>query len=163
MNWLQFLAEHDHGIEAPPRVEKQLLVAFRKRKMRRRVTWTGAAAAGIAALVPLLFIQSPPALPTIHVKPPPPPVMEARQSRQRRLAGAQRAPREIATEFFPLMEPARPFQRGQLWRVDVPVSAMRSVGLPVREERLNDRIQADVLVGEEGLPRAIRFIGFENR
>ncbi len=35
---------------------------------------------------------------------------------------------------------------------------MRTVGLPVSEDHLADRVQADVLVGEEGLPRAIRFV-----
>ncbi len=61
------------------------------------------------------------------------------------------------------MNPAPPFERGQILRVDVPASAMRAVGLPVREERLADRVQADVLVGEEGMPRAIRFVSFEIR
>jgi len=68
------------------------------------------------------------------------------------------APREMVTEFFPLMDPAPPIDRGAILRVRVPVSAMQAVGLPVREERLNDLVQADVVVGEEGLPRAIRFI-----
>jgi hypothetical protein len=38
---------------------------------------------------------------------------------------------------------------------------MQMVGLPVREDRLADSVEADVLVGEEGLPRAIRFVSFE--
>ena len=46
-------------------------------------------------------------------------------------------------------------------RVQVPAPAMRTVGLPVLEERLADPIQADVLIGEEGMPRAIRFVRFE--
>jgi hypothetical protein len=68
---------------------------------------------------------------------------------------------EIMTDFFPLMNPAPPFDRGQLLRVNLPASAMQIVGLPVREDRMSNPIQADVLVGEEGLPRAIRFIGFD--
>jgi hypothetical protein len=40
---------------------------------------------------------------------------------------------------------------------------MQIVGLPVREEHLADPVQADVLIGEEGLPRAIRFVTFEVR
>ena len=70
-------------------------------------------------------------------------------------------PQEIVTEFFPLMNPAPPFERGQLLRVELPASAMQMIGLPVRHEHLADPIQADVLVGEEGLPRAIRFVQFE--
>jgi hypothetical protein len=38
---------------------------------------------------------------------------------------------------------------------------MRKVGLPVNEDRLSDRVYADVLVGDEGLARAIRFVRYE--
>ncbi|HEV2200402.1 MAG TPA: hypothetical protein VGR73_11335 [Bryobacteraceae bacterium] len=68
------------------------------------------------------------------------------------------APAEMVTDFFPLLDPAPPFERGEILRVNIPASAMQAVGLPVRDERLGDRVQADVLVGEEGLPRAIRFV-----
>jgi hypothetical protein len=68
---------------------------------------------------------------------------------------------EVVTDFFPLMDPAPPFGRGQILRVQLPATAMRAVGLPVADDRLADQIQADVLVGEEGLPRAIRFVKFE--
>jgi hypothetical protein len=70
----------------------------------------------------------------------------------------RKQPKEVTTPFFSLMDDAPPFERGELLRVSLPASAMRSVGLPVSEERLDDMIQADVLVGEEGLPRAIRFV-----
>jgi len=69
-------------------------------------------------------------------------------------------PGEVVTEFFPLMDPSPPMERGAILRVRVPRSAMQAVGLPVREERLDERVEADVLVGEEGLPRAIRFVAF---
>jgi hypothetical protein len=64
----------------------------------------------------------------------------------------------MVTDFFPLLDPAPPFERGEILRVNLPASVMRTVGLPVWEERLGDRVQADLLVGEEGLPRAIRFV-----
>jgi hypothetical protein len=69
-------------------------------------------------------------------------------------------PREIATEFFPLVsgQVLDPAERPQLLRMNVPRAAMRSAGLPVREERLDERVPADVLVGEDGTPRAIRFV-----
>jgi len=35
---------------------------------------------------------------------------------------------------------------------------MRTVGLPINEERASERIQADVLLGQDGIARAIRFI-----
>jgi len=72
-----------------------------------------------------------------------------------------RQPREVVTEFFPLLDVAPPFERGELLRVTVPASTMRRVGLPVSENRLEERVYADVLVGQEGLARAIRFVGYE--
>ena len=70
-------------------------------------------------------------------------------------------PAEIVTEFFSLMDPAPPLGRGRILRVELPASAMQLVGFPVHEEHLSDVIQADVLLGEEGLLRAIRFVSFE--
>jgi hypothetical protein len=67
----------------------------------------------------------------------------------------------VVTEFFPLLDGAPPFERGELLRVTVPASTMRKVGLPVNEDRLSDRVYADVLVGDEGLARAIRFVRYE--
>ena len=72
-------------------------------------------------------------------------------------------PEEAVTDFFPLLDPAPPFERGEILRVNLPASVMRTVGLPVREDRLGDPVQADVLVGEEGLPRAIRFVRTDMR
>jgi hypothetical protein len=72
-------------------------------------------------------------------------------------------PREVVTDFFPLMNPEPSFERGQILRVQLPAAAMQTVGLPVREEHLGDLVQADVLVGEEGIPRAIRFVRFDVR
>jgi hypothetical protein len=70
-------------------------------------------------------------------------------------------PREVVTGFYPLMDAPPPFERGQLLRVVVPASTMRSVGLPINPERWSERVQADVLVGEEGMARAIRFVSYE--
>jgi hypothetical protein len=66
-------------------------------------------------------------------------------------------PQEIATDFFPLVDFAPPTDGGELVRVSLPASAMREVGLPVREDRLDDRVQADVLVNN-GMATAIRFV-----
>jgi len=35
---------------------------------------------------------------------------------------------------------------------------MASFGLPVNQERAESRVKADVLIGEDGLARAIRFV-----
>ena len=87
----------------------------------------------------------------------PPPVPKV----VRKLRPTPRQPREVVTQFFPLLDVAPPFERGELLRVTVPASAMRKVGLPVNEDHLTDRVYADVLVGQEGLARAIRFVSYE--
>jgi hypothetical protein len=81
--------------------------------------------------------------------------------RAKRPAPIAAEPREVVTEFYPLMDAPPPFERGQLLRVVVPASTMRSVGLPISPERWSERVQADVLVGEEGMARAIRFVSYE--
>ncbi len=72
---------------------------------------------------------------------------------------AARPAEEVVTKFFPLMDAPMPLGRGAVLRVVVSAAAMRSVGLRVREDALDGKVQADVLIGEEGLPRAIRFVG----
>lgn len=74
--------------------------------------------------------------------------------------GASREDAEIATDFFPLMnrESLTQLDSGQIVRVELPRSALMSFGLPMNMERVNERIKADVVVGNDGLARAIRFV-----
>jgi len=64
---------------------------------------------------------------------------------------------EIATEFIPLGQYAQT-EEGHLVRVELPRSALASFGLPVNAESAGGRVKADVLLGEDGTARAIRFI-----
>jgi hypothetical protein len=67
---------------------------------------------------------------------------------------------EVASDFFPLTyeEDAEPMESGQLIRVQIPRSALVSFGLPVNVERADAPVTADLLLGEDGLARAIRFV-----
>lgn len=67
---------------------------------------------------------------------------------------------EIVTDFIPLMnrEALAQMDGGQVMRVELPRSAMMSFGLPMDMERASERVKADVLVGNDGLARAIRFV-----
>jgi hypothetical protein len=169
---LRALSEQDASREASPEVEARLRVQFqsrrRRRAWRRAAVWAAAAAAAATMVVFVVLTNRKP--------PAPAPVREvvrqavvvpleaapaAAAKTARRVRKSATRPQEVVTDFFPLMDPAPPFERGQLLRVRLPASAMQMVGLPVREDRLADPVQADVLVGEEGLPRAIRFVGFE--
>ena len=64
---------------------------------------------------------------------------------------------EITTEFIPLSG----FTQSEgvhLVRVELPRSALTSFGIPVNAERAGGRVKADVLLGEDGTARAIRFV-----
>jgi HAMP domain-containing protein len=67
---------------------------------------------------------------------------------------------EIATDFIPLTsrEALAQMDGGQVIRVELPRSALMSFGLPMDMERATERIKADVVVGNDGLARAIRFV-----
>lgn len=77
----------------------------------------------------------------------------------RALAADARA-QEVATEFIPLVQgaPYTQAEEGHLVRVDLPRSALASFGLPVNAESPGGRVKADVLMGEDGVARAIRFV-----
>lgn len=174
---LHALAENDREREAPPAVEARILAAFHS---RRRSGWRSAAIAATAAVLAIALLLWPSrrpkpavsAAPLISKMPAvarPAPVVVApanvtrtpRKLARKMAAAPQPQAREVVTDFFPLMNPAPSFERGQILRVQLPAAAMQTVGLPVREEHLGDLVQADVLVGEEGIPRAIRFVRFD--
>jgi hypothetical protein len=67
---------------------------------------------------------------------------------------------EITTDFIPLAHGGSfaPGEGGQVLRVELPRSALVSFGLPMNVERAGERVKADVLMGEDGVARAIRFV-----
>ena len=84
----------------------------------------------------------------------------ARSSRRSPNASGSAGEVEIATDFIPLMnrETLAQMDGGQVMRVELPRSALMSFGLPMDMERASERIKADVVVGNDGLARAIRFV-----
>jgi hypothetical protein len=75
-------------------------------------------------------------------------------------------PAEITTAFMPLAYSTVPFVEARLVRLEVPRAALVEFGLaPVETMEINkadnnrtDTVLADVLVGEDGLARAVRFV-----
>ena len=67
---------------------------------------------------------------------------------------------EVVTQFFPLREgeDLTTLDSLQVVRVELPGSALGEVGLPVDPETANEPIKADVVLGQDGLARAIRFV-----
>jgi hypothetical protein len=70
------------------------------------------------------------------------------------------AEREVATDFVPVgYGSALDLQDGgQLVRVELSRFALARFGLPLNMDRADEDIKADVLVGADGLARAIRFV-----
>jgi hypothetical protein len=67
---------------------------------------------------------------------------------------------EVVTQFFPLREgeDLSALDSLQVVRVELPGSALGEVGLPVDPETMNEPVKADVVLGQDGLARAIRFV-----
>lgn len=115
-------------------VEERLLAEFScKAKRRTWPAWAMAAAAAIALFAILARVPEP--LPQ------------------------EAAPREVHTDFFAL-DPYAGEAAGDAYivRVRVPRAAMANFGLPVRPELLDQRVEADLLVGGDGMTKAIRFV-----
>jgi hypothetical protein len=175
---LEALAENDRHDGVPLSVEMRLIQAFRARRPKRTFpSWAAVCSiAATAALVAVVTVhhRTRPSVALYPVQPAsaalaqavatietPRPVMPKAVRIKKSPAREEQTTTEIVTDFFPLMDPAPPFDHGEILRVQLPATAMRAVGLPVSEDHLADQVQADVLVGEEGLPRAIRFVKYE--
>lgn len=174
---LRALAHEMAAEQAPARVETALRAEFRRRRSARM--WRRAAVvSGIAASIVMLaasamirlrrepapVAERPPVVaptPAPELALAPAPAQRVRGSRPPRAARpAYALPREVATDFFPVMgaDLSDLRDRGSLVRVRLPRSALAVFGLPVHPDRLGGTVNADVLVGEDGLARAIRFV-----
>ena len=73
---------------------------------------------------------------------------------------ANHASNEIATDFMPLGDANTLVLQdgGQIIRVKLPRSTLVRFGFPVNMDRSNENVKADVIVGVDGLARAIRFV-----
>ena len=142
---LRRLAQSAEVPPLDPVRERALLEAFDKSQMEQRTpagsgVWRAAAAAAALAVAATMAwaIVSRPGRPG---RPPAPPAV---------------APL-TTTEFvlWPGAAELPTFESGHLMRMEVPVSALRSLGLSPPPSPVGV-VQADVLVGQDGLPRAVR-------
>jgi hypothetical protein len=140
---LKALRDADSGVDTGADAEVRAVLVFR-RQQRRRGLRRAAIPLAIAA-ASLITIAS----------------WQATRAIPRHLTAVQEPnAREVLTPFYPLMQSSPPFERGLLMRITVPASTMRRVGLPVADDHLADQVQADVLVGQDDLARAIRFVTY---
>ena len=156
--------------------------------VRRPVLWMLSAAAVLLLVAALLFwrsgrsvesgklgsSQQTPSAPQQDLQPSAPSskpepdgrrIAESVPSRNRSpVAPRPRRPRsrstEVATEFFPLtfIADSAALETGQVVRVRIPRSALVTFGVPMNVDRAGELVKADVVIGDDGLARAIRFI-----
>ena len=90
----------------------------------------------------------------------PPKRRSNRPNRPAAAVAANHVRNEIATDFMPLgyMNPASLQDGGQIIRVEMRRSTLANFGVPVNMDRYNEKVKADVLIGVDGLARAIRFV-----
>lgn len=72
---------------------------------------------------------------------------------------------EITTDYIPLsyVSEATAMESGHVVRMMVSRSTLMSMGLPMNVERDKEMVKADVVVGDDGLARAIRFVYSESQ
>ena len=147
-------------VEAPPRLEARLRSAFRRqtgsesRASSHRwipvATWAAAFAAMFALAAFLVRERQPEA---------------ARPAAQRTIELAMLQPQADSDGFIPLPNSAG-FAAGEtadgdevnLVRVELPRSAMIALGLDVSADRAEELVEADVMLGSNGMARAVRFL-----
>ena len=99
------------------------------------------------------------------------PTEEPEREAPRRVASERRRTRPLvrqgatsgedaATEFIALASENQlvPLESGQVLRVELSTSTLISMGLRVTAEDVSKPLLADLLVGQDGVPRAIRFV-----
>ena len=67
---------------------------------------------------------------------------------------------EVVTEFYPIVdgEDLDSLDGGQILRVKLPATALTEAGLAAGPDALDGSVTADVLLGHDGMARAIRFV-----
>ena len=164
---LQALSRAMASEEAPVWVEEQLLSRFRRMQQSAetssRRSWarvSGAIAAGIVLLIfsGYLAILGP-SQPDKRQG-----GTDLGKASPRAVAPAAGGERElrpwVVTGFIPLVDgySTSPPERGHLFRIRLDRTALIWMGLPMNEESAESSVLADVLVGDDGLARAVRFV-----
>lgn len=141
---LRAVAEDDARLDASSSVERLLCEEVRLIAARRRRARTIAAIAAVlvaAVAVPLWR------------------AVRSRNDAARIAASAlSTPPPEIASEFLPLAYSGVPVTDGRIVRLAVPRAALASFGLASLDSSEAGTVMADVIVGEDGLARAVRFV-----
>lgn len=151
---LRILATSSQSLEAPARVERVLLAAFRRGARAQSAVKSGALwpAWGIAAALAVLAVAA-----ALQPRAPAPvAVRSAAASQAVEVADAG----EVTTQYFALEQGAdlTALEGAPVVRMNLPRTVLTAFGLPMNPERAEEPVQADVVLGPDGFARAIRFV-----
>lgn len=159
-------------------LESRLLARFTPVPKRLFPAWTVPALACAAAVVamvwipmvwiPMVWIAAAPArhpskvTPVVSPQPPAAAVTTATVSAAKPERRRQRKParRRVEEPFvrIPYAAPLLPTERAEIVRVNLSARALESLGMPVVGADPDMRLNADLILGENGLARAVRII-----
>jgi hypothetical protein len=177
--WLADYRDSLDGLSTPGTVEARLRAEVRQRRRIPVAPWLLAAGAAAALLVGIWIGRTrvspvPPVLQSRVIAMNPEPVVpeeaviEPAAPRSLPVSRARLPPASAppvvprgpvavfvmlpGSEFMP---PAQDFQ---VLRVRIPRTRIQALGWPVNVDRLEERVLADVVVGEDGIARAVRLV-----
>jgi hypothetical protein len=159
---LRCLGAEARDREAPARVERRLVAAFRGNSLlaRKPIRWwmVGSWAAAMAVTAGLAFFLVRTTQPE-HTEQIP---SHRRMTQLAALEGPAEvdALDELGSDFIPLPNAQRIAEDEpvNLVRVELPRSAMLAFGLAVSDDDSEEPIEADVVLGPDGTARAVRFL-----
>lgn len=134
--------------EAPPRqagasAEARMLIAFRMRHRRSRRVWAYVGAAAACLLIALLSVLRQHGQQAVQTSSPP------------------RLNLDDATAGFvalPYAQSDVPMEEAVIVRMDLRASELGRLGVPVPALRANRKISTELLVGQDGVARAVRLM-----
>jgi hypothetical protein len=147
LEWLRHVADADAASGASPAVRDRLFEEVRARRRLRRVAaikmYALAAGLVIATALPVWQLTTRPAV-----------------EETPRAVTIPSGDAEVATAFYPLAYGAVPVTRANIVRVAVSPTAVAALGVEPLGGNTSpaDVLLADVVVGEDGLARAVRFV-----
>ncbi len=153
--------------QAPDRLEARLREAFRRHRRARRMraaivtVITGAAAAACV----LFFAQQPQRIELRRVSeaqalPPRPTIPVPRSAAIHKTRRKTRVNRFTATDFMalPYGDDSLVNESATIVRVELSRSALRLAGFAVPQDGADGLVQADVVLGPDGIAHAVRFV-----
>ncbi len=162
------MAAESRNAAPSPDLEALLLGEFDRTRRNRRVRPFLAVGAAAAAVAGLWFVRPQPAasLQISLAKPEAPwsalagPQIAAPRVSEPAPARSPIRPVPAEQPFFPIpyVTPLDPYERAEVVRMELPVSALIAAGVPIDTDDAGANVQADVVVGQDGRARAVRLV-----